>query len=69
LSLSTLLIFALAIPRLWMAAYTREDAWLTVFVVCVWMGLLAPQVEAIFGQAPVELTAEPSVSGEAPISQ
>jgi len=56
LSFSALLVLAVALPRIWMAAYTREDAWLTVLVVSVWMGLFAPQVEAIFGQALSEPT-------------
>ncbi|PWB49532.1 MAG: hypothetical protein C3F13_19220 [Anaerolineales bacterium] len=51
LSLSALLILAVALPRLWMATYTREDAWLTVLVVCIWMSLFAPQVKAIFGES------------------
>lgn len=51
LSFSGLLILALALPRIWMGAFTREDAWLTVLVTCIWMGLFAPQVDAIFGQA------------------
>jgi len=51
LSLAALLVLAVAVPRIWMATYTREDAWLTVLVVSVWMGLFAPQVEAIFGRA------------------
>jgi hypothetical protein len=50
LSLSALMILAVAVPRIWMAAYTREDAWLTVLVLSIWMGLFAPQVEAIFGR-------------------
>jgi hypothetical protein len=56
LSFSALLVLAVALPRIWMATYTREDAWLTVLVVSVWMGLFAPQVEAIFGQALSEPT-------------
>jgi Peptidase family M28 len=56
LSFSALLVLALAIPRLWMATYTREDAGLIVLVACVWVGLFAPQVEAIFGQAPAGST-------------
>jgi Peptidase family M28 len=51
LSFAALLVLAVALPRIWMATYTREDAWLTVLVVCIWMGLFTPQVEAIFGQA------------------
>ncbi len=51
LSFSALLVLAVALPRIWMATYTQEDAWLTVLVVSVWMCLFAPQVEAIFGQA------------------
>ncbi len=51
LSFAALLVLAVALPRIWMATYTREDAWLTVLVVSVWMGLFAPQVEAIFGRA------------------
>ena len=50
LSLSALMILAVAVPRFWMATYTREDAWLTVLVVCIWTALFAPQVEAIFGR-------------------
>jgi hypothetical protein len=53
LSISSLMILAVAIPRIWMAAYTREDAWLTVTVICVWMGLFAPQIEVIFGKQAV----------------
>jgi Peptidase family M28 len=69
LSFSALLVVALAIPRIWMATFTREDAWLTVFVVCAWMSLFAPQVEAIFGEAPAGLTAGASIPGEAPVQQ
>jgi hypothetical protein len=69
LSFSALLVVALAIPRIWMATFTREDAWLTVFVVCAWMSLFAPQVEAIFGKAPAGLTAGASIPGEAPVQQ
>jgi hypothetical protein len=51
LSLSALLVLAVAVPRIWMGTFTREDAWLTVLVVCVWMELFAPQVEAMVGSA------------------
>jgi|GEM_PF-2250939 len=51
LSLSALLVLAVAVPRIWMGTFTREDAWLTVLAVCVWMELLAPQVEAMVGSA------------------
>ena len=44
---------ALAIPRIWIGTYTREDAWLPVLVTCLWIGLLAPQVEAVFGKPEV----------------
>jgi Peptidase family M28 len=50
LSIASLLILAVAVPRIWMAAYTREDAWLTVTIICVWMGLFTPQIETIFGR-------------------
>jgi len=50
LSVSALLVLAVAIPRIWMGTFTSEDAWLTVLVVDVWVILLAPQVEAIFGR-------------------
>jgi hypothetical protein len=50
LAFCTLLVMGVTIPRLWMAAFTREDAWLTVLVVCAWTGLLAPQLEALFGR-------------------
>lgn len=52
LSLSSLMLVAVTLPRLWMAAYTREDAWLTVLVVSVWVALFAPQIEAVLGKAP-----------------
>ncbi len=58
LSLSALLVFAVAIPRLWMGTFTREDAWLTVLVVGVWVILLAPQVEAIFQTSEVLKTSK-----------
>lgn len=50
LSFAALLVLTVAVPRLWMGTYTREDAWLTVLVISVWVGLFAPQVDAIFGQ-------------------
>lgn len=53
LLLSVFLMFALTVPRIMLATYTREDAWMPVLVLCVWVGLFVPQVEAIVGQ-PVE---------------
>ena len=50
LSLSALLVLGVAVPQIWMGAFTREDGWLTVLVVCIWIELLAPQVEAVFGR-------------------
>ena len=51
LAFSALLTLAVAIPRIWMATFTREDAWLMALAVCTWMALFVPQVDAIFGQA------------------
>ncbi len=51
LSFSGLLILALSLPRIWMAAFTREDAWLTVLVICLCMSFFAAQADAIFGRA------------------
>ncbi len=51
MSCSALLLLTLTVPQLRLGTYMREDAWIPVLVLCVWMGLFAPQVEAIFGQA------------------
>ncbi len=50
LAACALVILALLIPQLWMASYTREDAWIPILATCIPMGFLAPQVEAVFGQ-------------------
>jgi hypothetical protein len=54
---SALLLLTAMVPQLWLASYTREDAWIPVLVVCAWEGLFAPQVEAIFGRALQQETA------------
>jgi len=48
---SAYLILAVTVPSVVLATYTREDAWLPVLVVSAWMGLFAPQIEAVFGRA------------------
>jgi len=45
---SAFVSLALAFPRLVLATYTREDAWIPVLVLCVWVGLFMPQVDALF---------------------
>jgi hypothetical protein len=54
LACSAFLMLVLMIPQIWLAAYTREDAWIPALVVCAWISLLAPQVDAGFGRALVE---------------
>jgi hypothetical protein len=51
LAFSALLILVLMVPQLWLATYTREDAWIPVLAAIIPMGFLAPQVDAIFGLA------------------
>jgi hypothetical protein len=51
LAFSALLVLVLMVPQLWLAAYTREDAWIPVLAAIIPMGFLAPQVDAIFGRA------------------
>ena len=48
LAFSALLVLVLTIPQLWLASYTREDAWIPVLATCISMVFFAPQVEAIF---------------------
>ncbi len=40
----------LLVPQLWLATYTREDAWIPVLVVCAVMGLFTPQLNGVFGR-------------------
>jgi len=49
LSFSALLVLVLMIPFLKLATYTREDAWIPVLVLSVWITLLSPQFGFIFG--------------------
>jgi hypothetical protein len=51
LAFSALLALVLMVPQLWLATYTREDAWIPVLAAIIPMGFFAPQVEAIFGRA------------------
>jgi hypothetical protein len=51
LTISALTILVLQVPQLWLATYTREDAWVPVLATCITMGFFAPQLEAIFGKA------------------
>jgi hypothetical protein len=51
LAFSALLVLVLMVPQLWLATYTREDAWVPVLAAIIPMGFLAPQVDAIFGRA------------------
>lgn len=48
---SACLTLAVTLSQIVLATYTREDAWLPVLVVSVWISLFAPQVDALFGQA------------------
>lgn len=48
---SAYLTLAVTLPWIVLATYTREGAWLPVLVISAWMGLFAPQVEAVFGRA------------------
>lgn len=52
LAASAVLILTFMVPQLWLATYTRADAWIPVLAACLPMGLLAPQVEALFGREP-----------------
>lgn len=49
LAACALFILTLLVPQLWLATYTREDAWIPALAACIPMGLFAPQVDAIFG--------------------
>lgn len=51
LAFFALLALVLMVPQLWLATYTREDAWIPVLAAIIPMGFLAPQVDAIFGRA------------------
>ena len=51
LAFSALLVLVLMIPQLWLATYTREDAWIPVLAAIIPMGFFAPQVDTIFGRA------------------
>jgi hypothetical protein len=56
-----LIIQVLLVPQLWLATYTREDAWIPVLAACIPIGLFAPQVDAIFGKALTNEKADPAV--------
>jgi hypothetical protein len=50
LSIAALFVLALMVPTLILGTYTPEGAWITVLVLNAWIGLLAPQLGAIFGR-------------------
>jgi hypothetical protein len=51
LAVAACLVLVLTVPQLWLAAYTREDAWIPVLAACIPLGFFSPQLEAIFGRA------------------
>jgi hypothetical protein len=50
LSICALAILILMVPQLWLAAFTREDAWIPVLATCLPAGFFVPQVDIIFGR-------------------
>jgi len=50
LALCALMVLIFLVPQLWLAAYTREDAWIPVLAACLPLGLFSPQIEEIFGK-------------------
>ena len=59
LAFSALVVVVLMIPALILESFTPEDAWISVLIVCVTMGLLAPQLEVIFGRTHQKTAARP----------
>jgi hypothetical protein len=51
LALCALVVMALLVPQLWLATYTRNDAWIPILAACIPLGFFAPQVESVFGLA------------------
>jgi hypothetical protein len=48
LAFSALLVLVLSVPQMWLATFTREDAWIPVLAACILVGFFAPQIETIF---------------------